>query len=190
MRGVGKQIQTSQSFRPPFPISLHRPYNRPNANLRMEATAHIHDSATTEIQEQLQKQLIAAFARRIDDNDGLFWGKFFTVAKVSDAPPERNNILSDDVELSCALRFAEAIEDWESSIPTAFSNPDESDITNNPAPQYESTRWLGRALKNQVANVVRHYRSNSYYFGRSCRRRIRRGSRRPTLMSTLFKFGP
>ena len=45
-----------------------------------------------------------------------------------DVPPERDDVLSDDVELSCALRFAEAIEDRQSSIPKTFSNPDERDI--------------------------------------------------------------
>ena len=38
-------------------------------------------------------------------------GKSFTVAKILDASPERNDILSDDIELSWALRFAEAIDD-------------------------------------------------------------------------------
>jgi len=71
-------------------------------------------------------------------------------------PPKRSDVLSDDVGSSCALRFAEAIEGWECSIPTIFSNPDESDITNNPAPQYESTRWARSCptLKNQVADIV------------------------------------
>jgi len=42
----------------------------------MEVTAHTRNSATTKIQKLLQKQLIAAFARRIEDDDG-FWEKIF-----------------------------------------------------------------------------------------------------------------
>jgi len=56
-----------------------------------------------------------------------------------DAPPEREDVLTDDIELSWALRFAEAIEVCESSIPATFWNPDGKEIANRPAPQYGST---------------------------------------------------
>ena len=56
-----------------------------------------------------------------------------------DAPPEREDVLSDDIGVKLGIALPEAIEVCESSIPATLWNPDGKEIANRPAPQYGST---------------------------------------------------
>ena len=147
----------------------------------MEVTAHTRNSATTKIQNLLQKQLIASFAQRIEDNDG-FWEKIFHGGEDVKCLVGEEEYLVGWYRVKLCIAFRRCGWELRKLDPGNFLESGRKRYRERPCLTIRVGETRSRpARENQIANMRSSPSTltQSCCYGKSCRRRIREGSRRP-----------